>query len=217
MKLKLADEILRNDNEEGKIECHSDVDKDELIEMQELANNGTLITSSNNSYMNMNSKYEPPKLQQPMMAQSAHSTDMEDYSKRGAPRVRVALTSIRFFMSILIAILSLSIGLLINGQYKNIGKKYFDDGFLTAVGAMAAVGNGLSRPIWSSMLDKFSFKTVFSFLLVLEIFLGLTMQFSTGSSFVFMVYVFFVHTTFGGVMAMFPVVSAQLFGVKIAS
>lgn len=30
-------------------------------------------------------------------------------------------------------------------------------------------------------------------------------------------YVFLVHTTFGGVMAMFPVVSAQLFGVKIAS
>lgn len=77
-------------------------------------------------------------------------------------------------MSILIAILSLSIGLLVNGNYKNIGKEYFDDSFLTVVGAFAAVGNGLSRPIWSSMLDKFSFKNVFSFLLVLEIFLGLT-------------------------------------------
>lgn len=120
-------------------------------------------------------------------------------------------------MSILIAILSLSIGLLVNGNYKNIGKKYFDDGFLTLVGAFAAVGNGLSRPLWSSMLDKFSFKSVFSFLLVLEIVLGLTFQFATSAQFLYLLYVFLIHTTFGGVMAMFPVVSAQLFGVKIAS
>lgn len=120
-------------------------------------------------------------------------------------------------MSILIAVLSLSLGLLINGNYKNVGKKYFDDGFLTGVGAFAAIGNGLSRPIWSSMLDKFSFKTVFSFLLCLEIFLALTLQFSYSFSILYLIYVFLVHTTFGGVMAMFPVVSAQLFGVKIAS
>jgi len=34
LKLKLADEILRDENEAGMIECHSDIDKDEQIEMQ---------------------------------------------------------------------------------------------------------------------------------------------------------------------------------------
>lgn len=64
LKLKLAEEILRDENEHGKLECHSDVDKDELIEMQELANNGPLIQSNQGGYGygNSNSKYEPPKL-----------------------------------------------------------------------------------------------------------------------------------------------------------
>lgn len=120
-------------------------------------------------------------------------------------------------MPIIIGILSISIGLLINGNYKNIGKEFLDDKFLKNVGAFAAVGNSLSRPMWSSMLDKFSFKNVFSFLLILEIILGLTFQFSYYYKILFLIYVFLIHTTFGGVMAMFPVVSAQLFGVKIAS
>jgi sugar phosphate permease len=111
-------------------------------------------------------------------------------------------------MSIVIAILSLSIGLLINGNYKNIGKKYFDDGFLTVVGSFAAIGNGLSRPMWSILLDRFTFKKVFSLLLILEIFLALTFRYSTVSKFIYLLYVFLIHTTFGGVMSMFPVVSA---------
>lgn len=63
LKLKLADEILRNDNEEGKVECYSSIDKDELIEMQEQANNETLLIPYLNSPpMNIGYKYEPPKL-----------------------------------------------------------------------------------------------------------------------------------------------------------
>ena len=70
LKLKLADEILRDENEAGMIECHSDIDKDEQIEMQQLAANGTLLTSTqqgNGNYADMNSKYQAPKLQQPLM------------------------------------------------------------------------------------------------------------------------------------------------------
>ncbi|EAR91039.2 oxalate/formate antiporter (macronuclear) [Tetrahymena thermophila SB210] len=216
LKIKLAEEILKEEDDVGKIEVHEDVDTDEIKEKAaQMQGNGLPISQQMEQYSD--ARYEGPQLQvnQPLLQKGAH--DDEDFSKRGVPNVKTALTSIRFCMSILIAILSLSIGLLVNGNYKNIGKEFLDDSFLTVVGSFAAVGNGLSRPIWSSMLDKFSFKTVFSFLLVLEIFLGLTFRYSYFNGVVYLIYVFLIHTTFGGVMAMFPVVSAQLFGVKVAS
>ena len=111
-------------------------------------------------------------------------------------------------MSMLIGILSLGLGLLVNGNYKSIGKKDFpDDAFLTICGAFAAVANGLSRPLWSSLLDKYSFRNIFTKLLCMEIFLAFAYRLAFLHKFVYLLYVFLCHTTFGGVMAMFPVLS----------
>ena len=111
-------------------------------------------------------------------------------------------------MSMLIGILSLGLGLLVNGNYKSIGKKDFpDDAFLTICGAFAAVANGLSRTLWSSLLDKYSFRNIFTKLLCMEIFLAFAYRLAFLHKFVYLLYVFLCHTTFGGVMAMFPVLS----------
>ena len=50
-----------------------------------------------------------------------------------------------------------------------------DDFFMTAVGSMGAVINGLSRSIWSTLQDKYTFKKIFGVLLVCQIILSGTL------------------------------------------
>jgi hypothetical protein len=43
-----------------------------------------------------------------------------------------------------------------SSSYKSFAKKYIhDDKFLSLIGAIGSMGNGLSRFFWAAMLDKF--------------------------------------------------------------
>lgn len=67
-----------------------------------------------------------------------------------------------------IGILSVGLGVLVNSNYKTIGKKVIvDDYFMTIVGSLANVANGISRPIWSNLIDKYPFKRLISVILIL--------------------------------------------------
>ncbi len=66
-----------------------------------------------------------------------------------------------------------------SGSYKTFGKKYIhDDKFLSLIGAVGSMGNGLSRFFWAAMLDRFDFKCLYSALLVLNGFLALTVSYA---------------------------------------
>ena len=66
-----------------------------------------------------------------------------------------------------IGILSVGLGVLVNSNYKTIGKKVIlDDYFMTIVGSLANVANGISRPIWSCLFDKYPFKRLISVILI---------------------------------------------------
>lgn len=70
-------------------------------------------------------------------------------------------------------------GLLISGSYKSYGKKYIhDDKYLSLIGAVGSMGNGLSRIFWATMLDKFDFKCLYSALLILNGFLAMTVNYA---------------------------------------
>jgi hypothetical protein len=88
---------------------------------------------------------------------------------------------------------------------------------LTICGAFAAVANGFSRPLWSNLLDKYSFRNIFSKLLVCIIVLSVIYRLAFIHRVGYLIWVFLCHCTFGGVMAMFPVLSGQLFGTKVSS
>jgi hypothetical protein len=54
--------------------------------------------------------------------------------------------------------------------YKTFGEKEIDDdSFLTTVGSVGAVVNGLSRVFWSTLQDKIGFKKVYFLILTIEV------------------------------------------------
>jgi len=78
----------------------------------------------------------------------------------GAPNVIAALKRPELWMSIFLGILSLGFGMLINGNFKSIAKDYGyrSDSFQVLLGSVGGIANGFCRPIWASLLDKFTFK-----------------------------------------------------------
>ena len=56
-------------------------------------------------------------------------------------------------------------------SYKNYGFDLGkDDSFLTLVGSLQALSNGLSRAMWGLLLDKLGFKKVYLSILGLQVF-----------------------------------------------
>lgn len=65
---------------------------------------------------------------------------------------------------------SSSYGMFIAHVFKHFGIMHInDDFFMTTVGSFGAVMNGGSRSIWSSILDKHSFKQIFGILITIQI------------------------------------------------
>ncbi|KAL4478651.1 hypothetical protein ABPG74_006886 [Tetrahymena malaccensis] len=139
--------------------------------------------------------------------------------QQGAPSVLVALKQPKFYLSIFLCILCLGFGALINGNYKSVAKDYGfkSDSFQTLVGSLGGIANGISRPFWASLLDKFQFKKVLAALICIQIIVCASFQATDSSMGFFAVWVFIVNACFGGFLAMLPVFSAQINGVKVGS
>ena len=109
-------------------------------------------------------------------------------------------------------------GYLVSGSYKTFGKKYIhNDAFLTLIGAVGSMGNGLSRFAWATLLDKFDFKCLYTTLLIINSFLALTIYYAVQIPQLYMLYVFLAYVCYGGHLGMFPAVSSQVFGVRNGS
>ncbi|KAL4456960.1 hypothetical protein ABPG74_014598 [Tetrahymena malaccensis] len=151
--------------------------------------------------------------------QKQKQLEEEDYQKLGAPSVKEALKKPQYYMSLLLAFLAIAFPIIINGNYKSVAKDYgfLNDSYQTLVGALVSAANGLSRPAYASLLDKFTFKQMLTCILCFQIFLSLTTQLTDINNVFFAIWMFLINTTFGGVLAMWPVFSAQLNGVKVGS
>jgi len=93
-----------------------------------------------------------------------------------------ALKTPQFWMIYIMAFMSVFQGYYTLNVYKVYGYNYAalqDDAFLTKVGSIAAFMGGL-RFAWSAAmdLDSASFKKVYGLLLVIQIGLGVTMEFA---------------------------------------
>jgi OFA family oxalate/formate antiporter-like MFS transporter len=102
-----------------------------------------------------------------------------------------------------------------SGSYKTFGKKYiFDDKFLSLIGAVGSMGNGLSRFFWAAMLDRFDFKYLYSSLLIINGILALTVSYAVKVPQIYLLYVLLTYVCYGGHLGMFPAISSQVFGVR---
>ena len=123
----------------------------------------------------------------------------------------------------------LAMGLLLANNYKVYGStKIDDDHFLTLVGSFGSVANGCTRAIWALFFDKFGFRKVYFVLLAIQVsreitlllilttkaILTPTFQFVSSSKALFLVWHCILMSCEGGHFAMFPSVTAKVFGLK---
>ena len=81
-----------------------------------------------------------------------------------------AIKSSIFWAHVLIIVLGSCGNLFINSNYKPYAKdKIVDDQFLTLVGVIGSVGNGVSRFFWSSLFNRVGYKIVSSIILFLNV------------------------------------------------
>ncbi|KAL4470902.1 hypothetical protein ABPG72_005936 [Tetrahymena utriculariae] len=145
--------------------------------------------------------------------------EIDELDKLGAPSMKIALKQPKFYLSILLAIFCLGFGSLINANYKSIAKDqgFESDSFQILVGSLAGLANGISRPVWSGLLDKFKYKHLLIVAISIQIVTSLSLQATNQSTVFFAIWIFIIHFCLGGVLGMLPVFSAQLNGVKIGS
>ena len=81
------------------------------------------------------------------------------------------VTSLVFWKKIIVLLLATTGVFLITGNYKTYVKNSIhNDGFLTLIGSIGAIGNGCSRFLWSVLFNKTGYK----FVMVLNICILLT-------------------------------------------
>lgn len=126
-----------------------------------------------------------------------------------------ALTQPTFYVYVVFIALSSCFGMFIAFNYKEYGLNNIkDDQFLTLVGSMGGIANGLSRIFWGTLLDCFSFKWLMTIVNVLLLAAALSIQFLADQKAFFMVYVILIYFLYGGQFSLMPAKTYQIYGQK---
>lgn len=100
-------------------------------------------------------------------------------------------------------------------NYKTYVKNVIpDERFLVTVGALGAVVCGFSRFIWGLLLERMSFKVVYSFLCIINAFMAFTVFYIKSLEVFYIVYVMGAYLCYGGHQGIFPALSSQVFGLR---
>ena len=132
------------------------------------------------------------------------------------PDLKAALKSWVFWSMLINMFCGITYGLFIVNAYKNYGlTKYSDDLLMSSIGSIAAVFGGLSRVLFSSAMDHFSFRAVFGLNVALQLgaTAGITYALDT-SVMLYCVCVAVGFSTLAGVFPAFIMESNRIFGKK---
>jgi hypothetical protein len=112
--------------------------------------------------------------------------------------------------------LSIFLGLFVANEYKVFwltAKVPPSDSFTSRVGSLGLVFNGM-RFIWSALLDHFSYKTVYGFLLSIEIIIGCTFPSIREIDWLYTVWICLGYLCLGGHFTLVPNEMKKIFGGK---
>jgi len=134
------------------------------------------------------------------------------------PTVRSAVLSKPFLVLWSCIALSATAGLNTASLYKMYGSKFeaiSADAFLSLVGGLGSLANGLGRTQWGIFLDVYGFKKLFSFLTVLQAATMMLYKYTTGNKALFNAATMVLFLCLGGNFAMAPGVCAKIFGADL--
>lgn len=126
-----------------------------------------------------------------------------------------ALTQPLFYIFVVFISFSSCFGMFIAFNYKEYGLNFIkDDHYLTLVGSMGGIANGVSRIFWGTLLDYVSFKWLMTIANILLLAAAASIQFVADQRAVFMVYVIVVYFLYGGQFSLMPAKTYQIYGQK---
>lgn len=98
--------------------------------------------------------------------------------------------------------------------FKSYGfDKFKNDQFLTLIGSVGALINGLGRIFWGSLLDFYSFKTIFGILIALQYILIVLIQ-VVDNKWVYLIIVTLSMSCEGACATIIPTATLNIFGMK---
>jgi len=92
-----------------------------------------------------------------------------------------------------------------------------DDAFITIVGTVGAISNGVSRNVWATLLDRLPYKYVFGTLLVIQTVIGFTLELIVDSRPLYMIWISIAYFWFGGILSMTPAILSKIYGTTTGS
>jgi len=168
--------------------------------------------------------FDPPKKKSEEVHQSINTEEVNQSmnepfgQKKEENTLKKILKSMKIYHIFLMNLFSSGLGLLIASNFKNYGLlKINDDVFLTIVGSVGAVFNGVGRMIWGILYDKFSFRSVYLFLLSIQIILIATYDLISEFKVSFFIWTCFLLFCLGGHYVLFPSLCLKEFGVENGS
>jgi hypothetical protein len=127
------------------------------------------------------------------------------------------LTSRQCILIYIMNFCSVTLGFYVVNEFKAYGNinGLNDDKYLSFVGSMAAIMNSC-RFVWSGLLDKFTYKTVYGALLVIQIGISLTMHMIRQNQILYCIWVSTALFCLGAHFSLVPNQLKKVFGVKRA-
>jgi MFS family permease len=109
-------------------------------------------------------------------------------------------------------------GYFIIGSFKDYGNKYgegqYDDAFLSFMGAIGALFNGVFRIFWSSLLDKYPFHNVYGTLCGIQCFLIIFISWAVQYKWPFFIFISLSFMCEGAICSILPTITLMKFGHK---
>lgn len=137
----------------------------------------------------------------------------EENNIEGEVSLKSCFESSQFYQICFGILFSGTAGLFFVASFKTIGLQLlYDDAFLTIVGSIGSIFNGTSRIFWGILIDKTSFKKVYSYILITQIFLCATFHFICKIDYLFLIWNAILFACLGGNYTLLPPIAIKLYG-----
>ena len=105
----------------------------------------------------------------------------------------------------------------LSSVFKTMGMQIgdIDDYFLTWIGSIGSLANGLSRVVWGPIQDKVGFLPIYRTVLVMELLVcSLLPLIVQANKYLYLIWVFMGFLCLGAHFVIFPNVIVQIFGLR---
>lgn len=121
-----------------------------------------------------------------------------------------------FYLLILMAYFSIQNGYFIASNFKNYGILMIkDDSFLTLIGSLGSIFNGAGRFFWGTLSDRFSFKSLYLLIVIIQMVDAATMRYIHEYKEAYLLWVCLAFLCEGGHFVLFPPLCLKVFGNEV--